>query len=992
MIRSFLDWLDHRTGIRHTLHEALYENIPSGARLRYITGSMLVFAFVVQAITGIFLAMAYSPSSQTAYESVYYIQHEMTGGWLLRGIHHFMAQAMVVVMGLHLLQVIWDGAYRAPREVNYWLGLVLMQLVMGLGLTGYLLPWDQKGYWATNVATNLATLVPFVGKEIQQLAVGGTEYGHHTLTRFFAMHIGVLPALLVIFLGLHVAMFRKHGITAKVTPGRPDEYFWPKQVLFDAIGCLVLLSIVLLCVIQFDVAGLAQGKLEVASAGAELGAPADPSEQYSAARPEWYYLFLFQLLKYFHGTQEYIGALVIPGVVVTILALMPLVGRFQVGHLFNRAFIVCILLGAGVLTCLAFSEDYFVYVAKWMKWDYKNHPKWLFAGHDVDGKETDSFDKTLASSRDFLHAREEAERSSHRIVELVNRRELREDGNLSPKLMIQRKGAVDLIRNDPLTQGPKLFGQHCASCHDYLDQAAPKDKQEGIRFVNSQLPKTQPPKEDSPARVQRSAKGEVVYDAPPPGAPNLFGFGSREWIKGLLNPQKIVAVSLEKLPPSSDPRIAADEEHPDNHKRSVIAPYFGNTAHKEGRMVKWVQSHAELLKDDPKKSDDGVDAIAAALSAQARLKAQRGKDSEDATRLIERGVKLIQKNCTNECHRFGDSGQLGLAPDLTGYGSYEWMMGLVSDPTHERFYRRENDRMPSFAANLDRPERNAVSVRELSLIVDWLRGEYYRVDDEQPVLPHNEEQARLAVRTSRTVQEPRAAPVGAPPPTNRQRAEAIFARNCSACHSHADAGGRGIVAKNPTAPNLSGFASRQWLAGLLDANQIAGEKYFGKTGHFGGEMAGFVRDNLGELDDEKRTKRDAIIAALSAEAALPAQADADMKAKEDGTLEKGNAAFAETWDTASCVDCHKFHDQGDLGSAPELTGYGSKEWLAKMISDPTHETLYRDANDRMPSFGVDPPGAKQSLLTTDEIDLLARWLRGEDVDAGTPSATAATHR
>ena len=160
MIQRVFNWLDHRTGYRRIAHDALYERIPSGARFRYVTGSMLVFAFVTQAVTGIFLWMAYSPSSQTAYESVYYIQHEMTGGWLLRGIHHFMAQAMVVVMALHLLQVVWDGAYRAPREFNHWLGLILMQIVLGLGLTGYLLPWDQKGFWATNVATNLATLVP----------------------------------------------------------------------------------------------------------------------------------------------------------------------------------------------------------------------------------------------------------------------------------------------------------------------------------------------------------------------------------------------------------------------------------------------------------------------------------------------------------------------------------------------------------------------------------------------------------------------------------------------------------------------------------------------------------------------------------------------------------------------------------------------------------------------------------------------------------------
>jgi ubiquinol-cytochrome c reductase cytochrome b subunit len=351
-------------------------------------------------------------------------------------------------------------------------------------------------------------------------------------------------------------------------------------------------------------------------------------------------------------------------------------------------------------------------------------------------------------------------------------------------------------------------------------------------------------------------------------------------------------------------------------------------------------------------------------------------------------VELIQKNCANECHRFGAAGQLGLAPDLTGYGSYEWMMGLVSDPTHERFYRRENDRMPSFAADLDRPERHAVSVRELSLIVDWLRGDYYQANDKRPTLPHSEEEARLAARTARTVDDLLPAIIGGPQPTQSQRAEAIFARNCAACHSHADESGRGIVAKNPTAPNLHGFASRQLLSGLFDPEQIAGDKYFGKTAHFEGDMVSFVRDNMTEMDDEKRAQRDAIVAALSAEAALPAQIEADKKSQEDGTLEKGKAAIAESWDTASCIDCHKFHDEGDLGSAPDLTGYGSKEWLVKMISDPTHEELYRDTNDRMPSFGLDPEGAKQSLLAAEDIDLLARWLRGENLDSASPSATA----
>ena len=129
MIRSLLNWFDHRVGYREILHEALYERVPGGARWRYVWGSTLVFTFSVQVITGLFLWAAYSPSAQTAWESVYYIQHEMTMGSVVRGVHHFTAQAMIVLMAIHLIQVIIDGAYKAPREVNFWLGLILMQIV-----------------------------------------------------------------------------------------------------------------------------------------------------------------------------------------------------------------------------------------------------------------------------------------------------------------------------------------------------------------------------------------------------------------------------------------------------------------------------------------------------------------------------------------------------------------------------------------------------------------------------------------------------------------------------------------------------------------------------------------------------------------------------------------------------------------------------------------------------------------------------------------------
>ena len=360
---KFLDWLDSRTGCRGFVHEALYEAIPGGSRWRYVWGSTLVMVFAAQVITGIFLWMNYSPSAQTAWESVYFIQYQMPGGWLLRGLHHFFSQAMVVLLALHLMQVVVDGAYRAPREVNFWLGIVLMLIVLGLSLTGYLLPWDQKGYWATRVATNLMSVVPGVGGDMQQLVVGGPDYGHHTLTRFFALHAGVLPALLVFFLVLHVALFRRHGITWKQPARRPEAAFWPDQVLKDAVASLAVLVVVLVLVVhplRFFL-GEHSGPIDVTELGAELGAPADPSNPYAAARPEWYFLFLFQFLKLFEGwgaTGELFGAVVLPTLALGVLCLMPILGRWKLGHRFNVAFTLILLAGIAVLTLAAYNEDY----------------------------------------------------------------------------------------------------------------------------------------------------------------------------------------------------------------------------------------------------------------------------------------------------------------------------------------------------------------------------------------------------------------------------------------------------------------------------------------------------------------------------------------------------------------------------------------------------------------------------------------------------------
>lgn len=685
-MKFLVNWLDDRTGMRRLLNEALFENIPGGARWRYVWGSALTFSIMIQFITGIMLWMFYSPSANSAWESVYYIQYKLPGGDWLRGVHHWTAQFMILLLVLHLVQVIIDGAYKAPREFNFWFGLGLLGITMALGLTGYLLPWDQKGFWATEVATNIVANTPFVGDQLKQLMVGGSEAGHHTLTRFFALHAGVLPGMLVLLIVVHIYLFRKHGITpaaprspgsqrcfwwvaliimlcvqgvllmnwtalpdgqvanpvnenltskwlvqiitgfltgicllrvmylqmrkAKLVeedskkPRRGDAYFWPDQVFRDAIACAAVLGAIMFCVWQF---------------GTELTPPADPSENYAAARPDWYFMALFQLLK---DTNMIMGAFVIPGVVATIVFLMPFFGRCKVGHSFNIVFLVAVLGLFVHYTMKAFNHD----------WSTDSHQQAVAAAHaDAD-----------------------------RVKELANS----PDG-------IPPEGALALLRTDPLTQGPKLFAKNCASCHAY-------DGHDGMGH---------------------DRKDEQT-------ASDLKGFASREWVRGVLNAETFA---------SKD--------------------FFGAT-----KLIEKSKMH-KFLKEDLTDLDDEykaeVEAMVLALSAEAKLKHQIELDARDAE-IIADGFEIIGDDtaygCT-DCHKFHDEGSKG--PDLTGYGSRQWQIDFIRDPSHKRFYGKRNDRMATFGpkydeeGNLVRPAQ--LTDEEIGFIVDWMRGDYYvaPVEDEK---------------------------------------------------------------------------------------------------------------------------------------------------------------------------------------------------------------------------------------------------------------------
>ena len=212
------EWFDERFGWRTVWNTIFARKIPKVNWL-YTLGSASLFIAVNQIVTGILLTLYYVPTPDHAYDSVQYITHEVAFGWLIRGLHHWGASAMVIFVVLHLLRVYFLGAYKFPREVTWITGLLLLLVVLGFGFTGYLLPWDQRAYWATVVGTRIAELTPGAGPLLLRVMRGGDELSAVTLARFFGVHVWVLPASLMLLIGMHLYLVIRIGITAPPRKG-----------------------------------------------------------------------------------------------------------------------------------------------------------------------------------------------------------------------------------------------------------------------------------------------------------------------------------------------------------------------------------------------------------------------------------------------------------------------------------------------------------------------------------------------------------------------------------------------------------------------------------------------------------------------------------------------------------------------------------------------------------------------------------------------------
>lgn len=606
MRKTFYGWLDERTSYRRWLSPLRDRVLPRGPSWTHTTAACLAWLLVVEMATGFLLMMSYSPSTSSAWASVHFIEHS-PGGSFIRGLHHYTSQAIIILFGIHLVRVLLVAAFRKPRELIWLTGLLLMPLLVIWAITGNPLAGTQKGVAQIEVEGNIIGSTPLVGPVLQRLLIGGTQVGHLTYTHLYFLHVGLMPLVVLGLLGVHLTQVIRHGVsisqqTASADAGldaRARPYF-PYQTIRNMVVLAMILGVV--AVVSWR-------------QGAPLDAPADPMLG-NMPRPEWYFLFLFELRRYFAGDWEFVATIVIPVAALAALAIMPLLDRVC-SHRWSAALrFVTVVAGGGAWAALTLT-------AAMRDWE---DPEYRAA--------------TQQSAVLAARARVLADRQA-----------------------IGPEGAAALLRDDALTQGPLLFVRHCGSCHSHVD-----------------------------------ASGQGIAAAEP-SAPNLHGFASRPWLTGLFDPKQI----------SSD-------------------QYFGKTAFAKGDMVSTVRSaHSQATEpEDKAELQTRLQKMVVALSAEAQLLSQRELDRAEAE-TIAAGQKVLvgELECTT-CHKFHKEGDLGSAPDLTGYGSREWLLGMIGNPQHERFYDADrNDRMPSFAKAPNAPQANLLTSRELNLLVDWLRGEWY---------------------------------------------------------------------------------------------------------------------------------------------------------------------------------------------------------------------------------------------------------------------------
>lgn len=351
LMKRLYRWLDVRIGATALVEKELTGYLlPRNINVWYSMGSVLLFIFSLQVVTGILLLIYYVPDADKAFASVTTIMNGVQFGWLIRMSHVVGSSMMVVILFAHLLSVLFMGSYKSPRELNWLSGFILFNLTMASLLTGYLLPWSQLSYWASTVATNSVGAIPYIGSHLVEFLRGGKLIGPPTLGRFFALHVAVIPIAIALVAGLHLFLLHRVGVSAppfgteetgnrwQGDRFRHEEHpggipFFPNYLLQDMTSIAVYLAIFFTLLFFFPQIFFPK----------DAFIPANPYLTPAHIKPEWYFLANYQTLKLFPN--EFIG-LAVQGVAMTFIALLPFIDRGAERHPLKRTiFLVCSIIG-----------------------------------------------------------------------------------------------------------------------------------------------------------------------------------------------------------------------------------------------------------------------------------------------------------------------------------------------------------------------------------------------------------------------------------------------------------------------------------------------------------------------------------------------------------------------------------------------------------------------------------------------------------------------